>query len=121
MSFFYPTSAEFIEKFGCESYTDEDGLQISTFNNINMKLVFSVSNMQNSISVKIYQDEVKTFSIYDEGAMRVTIDSNHVIIEYLNYKNLYAKKITIIEVYPLFKIEHSTLLDKSIRDLNESF
>ena len=74
MSFFYPTSAEFIEKFGCESYTDEDGLQISTFNNINIKLVFSVSNMQNSISVKIYQDEVKTFSIYDEGAMRVTIE-----------------------------------------------
>lgn len=46
------------------------------------------------------------------------IYENQIIIEYLNYQESYAKRITIIDVYPIFKIDHSTLIDKSMNQLN---
>ena len=54
MSFFYPKDVDFMEMFGCESYTDNDGLLESTFiDTQNKKMVFSISDMQNSISAYI--------------------------------------------------------------------
>lgn len=119
MSFCYPKDIDFTEMFGCESHVNSDGLLESTFIDIqNRKMVFSISNIQNSISAYIYQDETLILRIYEEGAMRIMIYENQIIIEYLNYQNLYAKKITIIDVYPIFKIDHSTLIDKSMDELN---
>ncbi len=119
MSFFYPKDVDFIEMFGCESHINSDGLLESTLiDTQNKKMVFSISDIQNSISAYIYQDEALIFKIYEEGAMRVMIYENQIIIEYLNYQDLYAKRITIIDVYPIFKIDHSTLIDKSMNQLN---
>ena len=119
MSFFYPKDVDFMEMFGCESHIDNDGLLESTFiDTQNKKMVFSISDMQNSISAYIYQDEAVIFKIYEEGAMRVMIYENQIIIEYLNYQDLYAKRLTIIDVYPIFKIDHSTLIDKDMSQLN---
>lgn len=119
MSFFYPRDVDFMEMFGCESHIDSDGLLESTFvDTQNKKMVFSISDIQNSISAYIYQDETLIFKIYEEGAMRVMIYENQIIIEYLNYQELYARRITIIDVYPIFKIDHSTLIDKSMNQLN---
>ena len=98
MSFFYPKDVDFMEMFGCESHIDNDGLLESTFiDTQNKKLIFK---------------------IYEEGAMRVMIYENQIIIEYLNYQDLYAKRLTIIDVYPIFKIDHSTLIDKDMNQLN---
>lgn len=119
MSFFYPKDVDFMEMFGCESHIDNDGLLESTFIDIqNKKMVFSISDMQNSISAYVYQDEAVIFKIYEEGAMRVMIYENQIIIEYLNYQDLYAKRLTIIDVYPIFKIDHSTLIDKDMNQPN---
>lgn len=119
MSFFHPKNVDFMEMFGCESHTDNDGLLESTFiDTQDKKMVFSISDMQNSISTYVYQDETLIFKIYEEGAMRVMIYENQTIKEYLNYQNLYAKRLTIIDVYPIFKIDHSTLIDKDMNQLN---
>ena len=119
MTFYYPEVTDFVEMFGCESYID-DGVQISKFVDIkNREMVFSISNMQNSISIYMYQDGTLCFSIYEEGAVSIIVDENLIIIEYLNYQNLYAKKITIIETYPLFKIKHSTLINKNMDELRQ--
>lgn len=119
MSFFYPKDVDFMEMFGCESHIDKDGLLESTFiDTQNKKMVFSISDIQNSISAYIYQDEALIFKIYEEGAMRVMIYENQIIIEYLNYQDLYAKRLTIIDVYPIFKIDHCTLIDKNMSQLN---
>ncbi|WP_352257812.1 hypothetical protein [Psychrobacter sp. TB55-MNA-CIBAN-0194] len=119
MSFFYPKDVDFMEMFGCESHIDSNGLLESTFTDTqNQKMVFSISDMQNSISAYVYQDEALIFKIYEEGAMRVKIYENQIIIEYLNYQDLYAKRLTIIDVYPIFKIDHSTLIDKDMSQLN---
>lgn len=119
MSFFYPKDVDFMKMFGCESHIDGDGLLESTFVDIqNKKMVFSISDIKNSISAYIYQDDKLILRIYEEGAMRITIYENQIIIEYLNYQDLYAKKFTIIDIYPIFKIDHSTLIDKSIDELN---
>ena len=119
MSFFYPKDVDFIEMFGCESHINSDGLLESTLiDTQNKKMVFSISDIQNSISAYIYQDEALIFKIYEEGAMRVMIYKNQIIIEYLNYQDLYAKRLTIIDVYPIFKIDHSTLIDKDMSQLN---
>lgn len=119
MSFFYPKDVDFMEMFGCESHIDNDGLLESTFiDTQNKKMVFSFSDIQNSISAYIYQDEALIFKIYEEGAMRVMIYENQIIIEYLNYQDLYAKRLTIIDVHPIFKIHHSTLIDKDMNQLN---
>ncbi len=92
MSFFYPKDVDFMEMFGCESHIDNDGLLESTFiDTQNKKLVFSISDIQNSISAYIYQDESLISKIFEEGAMRVMIYENPIIIEYLNYQDLSLK------------------------------
>ncbi len=84
MSFFYPKDVDFMEMFGCESHIDNDGLLESTFIDIqNKKMVFSISDMRNSISAYIYQDEALIFKIYEEGAMRVMIYENQIIGSFL--------------------------------------
>ena len=84
MSFFYPKDVDFMEMFGCESHIDNDGLLESTFIDIqNEKMVFSISDMRNSISAYIYQDEALIFKIYEEGAMRVMIYENQIIGSFL--------------------------------------
>ena len=84
MSFFYPKDVDFMEMFGCESHIDNDGLLESTFIDIqNKKMVFSISDMQNSISAYVYQDEAVIFKIYEEGAMRVMIYENQIIGSFL--------------------------------------
>ena len=94
MSFFYPKDVDFMEMFGCESHIDNDGLLESIFiDTQNKKMVFSISDIQNSISAYIYQDEALIFKIYEEGAMRVIIYENQIIIEYLNYQRSEERRV----------------------------